>query len=215
MPTSVSDPLHDPAVLAAFAGGLEAAEASCATMSGGRLVVSSSEVRRLSLTDVLVSAGGPETAVAAVYIGFSGPLNGHGLLMLPALDARTLARAVLGDLTDDSGDGEVSDAGLIAIERSALEEVANVAITAVLNRLGDHFGEPIYPAPPAFVFDMAGAVLDAVVSDVAEGDDSVLAARTRFTQDGRAAAGVLVVLPHPVMIPEPADRSVVDADDGS
>ena len=55
-PTTV-DPLADPGLLGAFVSGLEAAAESCATMSDHRLAVSSSEVRRLSASDVVVSAG--------------------------------------------------------------------------------------------------------------------------------------------------------------
>jgi chemotaxis protein CheC len=197
---SLRDLLDDPALLAAFAGGLEGAALSCRQMSGGRLHVSSSEVRRLSATDVLVSAGGPEVVVAAVYVGFSGRLSGHAVLMLPPDDARSLARIVLGALAEetdatDDGSATIATAGMTGLERSALEEVANVAVSAVLSRLGDHLGEVIHPTVPAFVVDMAGAVLDAIVSDAAGADEMLFAARTRFSQDDRAATGVLLVVP--------------------
>lgn len=175
-------------------------------MSGGRVHVSSSEVRRLSATDVLVSAGGPEVPIAAVYVGFSGGLSGHAVLMLPPADARSLARIVLGGLTEGTGASDpaadpanVADAGLTSLERSALEEVANVAVSAILSRLGDHLGEPIHPTVPVFVYDMAGAVLDGIVSEATGTDEMVFAARTRFAQDDRDATGVLLVVParHP------------------
>ncbi len=198
------DPLDDPALVAAFVAGLAGAASSCERMSGGRLHVSSSEVRRLSATEVLVSAGGPEVAVAAVYVGFSGRLNGHAVLMLPADEARSLARIVLDGLVDDDArvpdragdDGpSLATAGMNALERSALEEVGNVAVSAVLSELGDHLGEPILPTVPVFVCDMAGAILDAIVSDVAAHRELLLAARTRFSQDAREATGVLLVVP--------------------
>ena len=191
------DPLDDPALLAAFVDGLEGAAASCGVMSGGRLRVTSTEVRKLSATDVLISAGGAEIAVAAVYVGFSGQLSGHAVLMLPAEEARSLARIVLDGLADaaDDGSASVETGGLTALERSALEEVGNVAVSAVLNRLADHLGEAIHPTVPVYVYDMAGAVLDAIVSDVAGSDQMLFAARTRFSQDTRDATGVLLVLP--------------------
>ncbi len=190
---NLRDPLDDPALLEAFADGLDGAVASCEQMCGGRLRVSSSEVRRLSPTDVLISAGGPETAVVAVYVGFSGRLNGHAVLMLPADEARSLARIVLDGLADE-GPEDPATAGMTTLERSALEEVANVAVSAVLSRLGDHLGEVLHPTVPVFAHDMAGAILDAIVS-VADGDELILAARTRFSQDARDATGVLLVVP--------------------
>jgi chemotaxis protein CheC len=193
---SASDVLGDPRLLAAFAAGLDAAAVSCDVMSEGRLIVSSTEVSRLTATDVLVSAGGPEVPVAAVYIGFSGQLSGHGVLMLPALEALTLARIVVGDLSPIEGDAPSElAAGMTVLERSALEEVGNVAVSAVLNRLGDHLGVAIHPQVPVFVFDMAGAVLDAIVSAVARNDETIFAARTTFSQDGHDVTGVLLVVP--------------------
>jgi hypothetical protein len=82
------DPLAGPGLLGAFVSGLEAAAESCATMSDHRLAVSSSEVRRLSASDVVVSAGGADSVVVAVYIGFDGALNGHGVLMVSADEAQ-------------------------------------------------------------------------------------------------------------------------------
>jgi chemotaxis protein CheY-P-specific phosphatase CheC len=165
-------------------------------MSEGRVVVTAAEVCRLSAAEVLVSAGAPEIPVAAVYIGFVGPLHGHGILMLPRDEARSLARIVLGELRPDAGT-ETTDplTGLSDLERSTVEEVANVAVSAVLNRLGDHLGAAIHPQVPVFVFDMAGAVLDAIVSDVVGADETIFTARTKFSQDGRDAVGVLLVVP--------------------
>ncbi len=200
MSISLRDSLDDPAMLAAFASGLQGAAASCEQMSGGHLHVSSSEVRGLSASDVLISAGGPEVPVAAVYVGFSGRLSGHAVLMLPTDEARSLAKIVLGGLADgsdrtDRGSVGVEPAGMTALERSALEEIGNVAVAAVLSRLGDHLGETIHPTVPVFVHDMAGAVLDAIVSDAAGPDEMLFAARTRFSQDDREATGVLLVVP--------------------
>jgi chemotaxis protein CheY-P-specific phosphatase CheC len=114
--------------------------------------------------------------------------------MLPPDEALGLARILLHDQPAPDA-GELDTAGMTALERSAVEEVANVAVSAVLNRLGDHLGEAIHPQVPVFVHDMAGAILDAIVSDVAAADETILAARTRFAQDGRGATGVLLVVP--------------------
>jgi chemotaxis protein CheY-P-specific phosphatase CheC len=190
-------PLDDPALRAAFAAGLAKAARSCGELSGGRLVVTTSEVRRLSAEDVLISAGGPEVPVAAVYVGFTGLLNGHAVLMLPAEEARGLARIVLDRLGEGAADEvpALEMAGMTPLERSALEETANIAVSAVLSGLGDHIGDAIHPSVPMFVYDMAGAVLDAIVSGVADRDEMLVAARTRFSQDGREASGVLLVVP--------------------
>ena len=203
MPTTASEPLLDADLLAAFKAGLAAAAAACEAMSGGQLAVSSSEIGRLTLSEVLDSAGGPEVAVVAIYIGFSGPLSGHGVLLLEPDEARSLALTILGELPDGTDDGVANpDAGgLTPLQRSVVEEVGNVAISGVLSRLGDAVGDAvgdaIHPMVPVFVFDMAASLLDAVVSDVAGTGDTILAARTMFSQDRRSATGVLLVVPSP------------------
>src|SRR5256885_187183 len=117
---NVRSPLDDRALQAAFAAGLDLAATSCETMSGGRLRVTSAEARRLTTADVLVSAGGAEVAVAAVYVGFSGRLAGHAVLMLTAPDALNLARILVDDLGEDADHGTADEdaAGMTPLERS-------------------------------------------------------------------------------------------------
>jgi len=190
-------PLDEPALQAAFGAGLERAAISCEAMSGGRLRVTSAEARRLTTTEVLVSAGGAEVAVAAVYVGFSGRLGGHAVLMLPAPDALSLARILVEGLGEgaDHGLADEDAAGMTPLERSGFEELTNVAVAGVLGGLGDHLGEAIHPSVPVFVYDMAGAVLDGIVSNVVDADEMLFAARTMFSQDTRDATGVLLVMP--------------------
>jgi chemotaxis protein CheC len=183
--------------MAAFAAGLRGAAARCAAMSGGRLHVASSEVRRLTPAEVLTSAGGgPEEAVVATYVGFSGRLDGHAVLLLAPGEARSLARILLDGLPDGVGlepSGQ-ADGGLTPLERSAIEEMGNIAVSGVLDPLGDHLGGTIDPTAPVFIHDMAGAVLDGIIGEGAGDDDLVFTARTTFSQDGRAATGVLLVV---------------------
>ena len=81
------------------------------------------------------------------------------------------------------------------LELSALQEAGNVTISAFLNELGMHLHEPVQPTPPQIVIEMAGAVLDAVLLDLVSDADQVLAARTTFSEGGRAIDGTLFVLP--------------------
>ena len=210
MKTLTRDPFLDPGLLGAFAEGLRDAAANCAAMSDGGLVFSSPDVRRLSMAEVIASAGGPDVPVAGMYVGFSGGLSGHGVLLLPTAAAKRLAAMVLGGLPDTSAADPV-DSDLTELERSALEEVANVAVSTVLSSLGDYLGEPIHPAVPVFLFDMAGAILDAIAADAAGTDDTVLTARTAFMRDGREATGVLLVVPRPAPDPEVALASDEEA----
>jgi chemotaxis protein CheY-P-specific phosphatase CheC len=117
--------------------------------------------------------------------------------MLTAPDALNLARILVDGLGRDVDHGTADEdaAGMTPLERSAFEEFANVTVAGVLGGLGDHVHEAIHPSPPIFVYDMAGSVLDGIVSSVADADEMLFAARTKFSQDTRDASGVLLVVP--------------------
>ena len=60
-----------------------------------------------------------------------------------------------------------------------------------------HLREPVQPTPPQVIIEMAGAVLDAVLLDLVTEADQVLAAKTTFSEGGRAIDGTMFVLPRP------------------
>ena len=155
-------------------------------------------LRRCSAEDVLAMAGGPESIVLAVYVGITGSLQGHALLLFSPSDAHRLAGILLAGLL---GPGELPMESTTdplqydELELSALQEAGNVTISAFLNELGTHLHEPVMPTPPQVVIEMAGAVLDAVLLDLVNDGDQVLAAKTTFSEGGRDIDGSLFVLP--------------------
>jgi chemotaxis protein CheC len=136
--------------------------------------------------------------VLAVYVGIFGSIEGHAVLLFSPLDAHRLAQILLAGLL---GPGELPMApsgDVLAydeLELSALQEAGNVTISAFLNELGMHLHEPVQPTPPQIVIEMAGAVLDAVLLDLVSDADQMLAAKTTFSEGGRAIDGTLLVLP--------------------
>jgi chemotaxis protein CheC len=85
---------------------------------------------------------------------------------------------------------------LTPLQRSALAEVGNVSGCAFLNSLADAIKMRITPTTPLIVCDMAGAILDAMLADIAQTNDRALVIQTEFTTDGTADfTGHFLLLP--------------------
>jgi chemotaxis protein CheC len=169
-------------------------------MTGQAVEITTPLVRRFSTDEIVDLVGGPGTPVVAVYLGMVGGISGHCLVLLAPEGAHRLAQILLAGLL---GPGELpmeassDELCYDELELSALQEAGNVTISAFLNELGMHLHEPVQPTPPQVVIEMAGAVLDAVLLDLVSEQDQVLAAKTTFSEGGRAIDGTLFVLPRP------------------
>lgn len=185
-------------VAGTFGRAMKRAGEALGSMSGQIIDVQTPMLKRCSAADVLTMAGGPESIVLAVYVGIWGSIEGHALLLFSPADAHRLAQILLAGLL---GPGELpmeATTDVLAydeLELSALQEAGNVTISAFLNELGMHLHEPCQPTPPQVVIEMAGAVLDAVLLDLVSDADQMLAAKTTFSEGGRAIDGTLLVLP--------------------
>ena len=197
MALSLSEAGHN-VVAGTFGRAMKRAGEALGSMSGQVIDVQTPMLQRCSAADVLTMAGGPESIVLAVYVGIWGSIEGHALLLFSPADAHRLARILLAGLL---GPGELpieTTTDVLAydeLELSALQEAGNVTISAFLNELGMHLHEPCQPTPPQVVIEMAGAVLDAVLLDLVSDAEQMLAAKTIFSEGGRAIDGTLLVLP--------------------
>jgi len=188
------------AVTGTFGRAMKHAGEALGSMSGHVIEVQTPSLRRCTAADVLAMAGGPESVVLAVYVGIFGSLQGHALLLFSPADAHRLAQILLAGLLglDEIPVEATSDVlAYDELELSAVQEAGNVTISAFLNELGTYLDEPVQPTPPQIVVEMAGAVLDAVLVDLMSDADQVLAAKTTFSEGGRAIDGTLLVLPRP------------------
>jgi chemotaxis protein CheC len=193
-----------------LAAGLARAGDALAAMSGHEVAIVGADVVACGSAQLIEIAGGPDTTVVAVYIGITGPLHGHALLILPLDGAHRLAAILLDGMVEARVDGEHGGATLEfdALELSALQEVGNVTISACLNVLGQLFPEPVHPTVPQAVIEFAGAILDSVLLDLVADSDEILAARTTFAIDGEAIGGTIVILPDRHSLELLADASV-------
>jgi chemotaxis protein CheC len=177
-----------------FERAMAAAGRALAEMSGQEIQVVATEVARTTSLRVIESAGGAETLVVGVYLGITGSLSGHAMLVLRPAGARRLAALLLDGFavpTPVSPDSLEFD----EMEISALQEVGNVTIGAFLNEVGRHLDEPVHPTVPVAVADMAGAILDGVLADLTMDSDELLAAHTSFINNGDTIEGAVLVMP--------------------
>ena len=87
------------------------------------------------------------------------------------------------------------EALLSELEVSALMEVGNILASAYLNALGERLKMTLIPSVPVLSFDMAGAVLDFVLSEQGETGDLLFMIETEFTEDNDTFSGHFFLMP--------------------
>jgi chemotaxis protein CheC len=171
--------------------GIGAASVALGDLSRGRVSIEAPELRRALPADVISEIGAADRPAVGIYVGFGGGMSGHALLLMTLDGAARVSRHLLADATSEAA----GDADLAA---SALEELGNIVISAVLNELGRGMAEAIHPSVPQAVTDMAGAILDGILVDLVVDSDEVTLARSVFTETGDTFDGWLLVLPRSV-----------------
>src|SRR5690348_1543030 len=152
---------------------LERAGTSLSEMAGIQIEVTSSSLDLVALAQVPSAAGSADAIAVGVYVAMSGEGQGHVLLLMDEPVAQQLAGALL---FEDPKAISIAD----ELPASALAEAGNVSCSAFMNLLGDSTGLLLEVTPPAVVHDMRGAIVDAIVADVALLGDEALVIGTRF-----------------------------------
>jgi chemotaxis protein CheC len=173
---------------------LERAGASLSDLAGVQIAVTSSSSDLVPLVQVPSAAGSAEAVAVGVYVAMTGEGQGHVLLLMDEPVAQRLAGALL---FEDPATVCVSD----ELPASALAEAGNVTCSGFMNVLGDATGLRLEVTPPAVVLDMRGAIVDAIVADVALLGDEALVIGTRFELPSAGPAEALdvrlLVIPAP------------------
>jgi chemotaxis protein CheC len=162
---------------------LERAGTSLSEMAGVQIEVTSSSLELVPLAMLPSAAGSAETVAVGVYVAMTGEGQGHVLLLMDEPVAQNLAGALL---FEDPAGICITD----ELPASALAEAGNVSCSAFMNLLGDATHLLLEVTPPAVVQDMRGAIVDAIVADVALLGDEALVIGTRFdlVADGQSQA---------------------------
>lgn len=171
-------------------------------MVGEPIAVDSRGIVSMPLASVVAIGGSPERDVVAVYLGISGDVDGHLVLVFSEAMAFRLSDMLIGL-------PEGTTVALDELARSALGELGNVTGTSFLNAVGNATGLVLHPSPPIVLADMCGAILDGVVADQAQVSDEALLIQVELTRSGdpgNRVEGELLVLPTPHSLRRIIDR---------
>ncbi len=142
-------------------------------------------VRLERLPDLLTSG---ERLVTAVYLAFSGDIDGHVMLTLaPEMAAQLAATLLMAPVADPLA--------LDPMESSALGEVGNITAAAFLNAVAAACDLSVLPSPPTVVQDMVGALLADIIVEMAMESAYALLLHTVFEVEGERLSGDLSLLP--------------------
>lgn len=179
-----------------------------ANIGAGHAATALSEMtrRRVMLTVPRVTSFRLEEAAAEIFPGdepcaavelpIVGDVPGHTLLVLDLATARGLC-AILLRRPLSSADG------FDEIETSALEELANILISAYVSALSAFLGLVLLPSLPELVVDRPRAIFDPLFRNAQRRSDPVLCVETRFRlrdEEGQLTANFLLI-PDPEALP--------------
>lgn len=159
--------------------------ASLSEMTAGRVRLSEPKFMLLPLNVVPGLAGGPDQVVVAAYVAVNGDVSGHGMLLFEEEKALRLV-----DLLYGYPAGTTRALG--PLELSAIAEAANIIISSYVNVIADVAGLKLLPTPPAVVMDMAGAILEAVATELYLNGDEVFVVDTEFSGE---LSGRILLMP--------------------
>lgn len=103
---------------------------------------------------------------AALRIQFHGDGRGWILILIPYPAVTHLLRTLLGTRAEPRD--------LTEIERSAIQELGNVAASSFLTEIGDRLGRRLLPSVPEITLGNAGDALRVLLAAVAERGEGVL-----------------------------------------
>lgn len=184
--------VQDPAVSARLTTTLvDAARAAGAQLSAfleRDVRLNGTAATRVRLEHLPRVLDGEDRLVTAIYLAFSGDLDGHVMLAFAPEMAAQMAATLLMEQPSDPQE-------LGPMERSALGEVGNIAASAFLNAIAGASGIGVFPSPPFVVQDMVGALLDGVILEMSLHSTYALLLHTIFEVEGERLQGALVLLP--------------------
>lgn len=145
------------------------------------------DVRLIQLKDVPETVGNREERVVGIYCRILGEISGGFVLTFPIESAFALCGILLDRHTSEFGD----------IENSVMQEVGSIIAGAYVNLLAKVMNKTLMISVPRLAVDMAGAVIDVVLINIAEVADEVVVMKIVFTDETKAIQGKFFILPDP------------------
>ena len=151
------------------------------------------DVQIVPFNEIVNILNGPETLVVGELVDLSGDLTGYILLILGIEDAYEMASIALGEARPIPPD--MSPEHLTELEKSAIEEMANILVGAYLSAICTLTNLNITPSIPYTAIDMVGAIISIVAIEYGKTGDSVLFMKTQFSDISKDMAGHFFLIP--------------------
>lgn len=151
------------------------------------------EVPRLEVVDlhqIPHVLGGPERLVGAVYARLLGDITGGILFAADKSGALALI-----DLLHGREVGSTKSFG--HEEEGLLRHCASILISAYLAAIARLADLDVLPSNATIAFDMAGALVEAVIAEVGTIAEQAVLVRTSFIDEDRTVEAVLLFVPNP------------------
>lgn len=150
------------------------------------------QVRLLPFSQVVDALGGPEEEVVGLFFRVYGGSRGNMLVVTPRSCADRLIQLLFGETAPRRPLGEM--------EISALKEVGNILASTYLGAVANLLKLSLIPSIPAFSTDMAQAVVDLLLIELAEVSHQALVVQTEFGTREGDFKGHFFLLPDPASI---------------
>ena len=139
--------------------------------------------------------GGAEEVVVGIFMKVFGDAPSKMLFLFSENDAETLVNLV--------AKRNLPEEDLKDLEQSILQEISNIMTGAYLNARSKLTFLNLLSSVPAYAYDMAGAMIDSVLSDLGMIGDYALLIETRFKMTEQQING------HFFLIPDPGSLNVI------
>lgn len=158
-------------------------------MTGRPIELNGLDIETLPVNRLGTLAGDPEAETVGIYLLLTDEkLSGEAILLMQPEEALRLVDWLL-----EAHPGTTTRLG--GLERSALSEFGNQALSSFLNAVADLAGIPLRLSPPTVVVDMLAVILEAVAMTAAVMADELLIIKTDFVNNERSLKAQFWVVP--------------------
>lgn len=175
--------------------GMGKAATALSKMMGKPVTLDVPKAQALPFGEVADAMGGPETPVTALHFRVTGDVHGNILVVLPVMSSLSLLQQSLGP----SEDRDLFNLDVIA--KSALMEVGNILASAYVGAVGTLVNKALMITIPGLSVDMAGAVVDTLLSEIAMSADEAQVVETCFASKDLGIRGSTYFLAMPDTAP--------------
>ena len=160
--------------------------------------------RILPLEEIPQIMGGEERRVGCVLLRILGEAPGKMVFLIEEEGLRRLLTLVFGEEPQDL-EGE--------LERSALQEIANILSGSFLNSINKMTGLSCVQSLPNYAMDMAGAILSSIAAYEGQFGDHVLFLETSFSEGDNQIFSKFFLIPEPGSLEQILEAIGVESDE--